>query len=394
MHRFLLTLLCVFFCYSEKSFAQHKNSQIEVFYAGVGFISQARDIPQKFKYLCLASAGKSTEGCINSDENKFYKVLRGAKNKHLVFTGEKSNEKNAYIMAVALDRENLNIQKFNDGFSLIFDLSAQVILVNFSDQKVVGTYPIAVRYADFTNQKPSKAFISETFHQMLYGDKLPVSLLTEFKKRVPELRIFRERLNIRFGLMDVSKQSLEYLQSHNVDLPAFQRWMGESFSKALSYEQSMPVLPYSSGDAIGKKMPLKVANREAMNLIIPPADYVVDVKLRGLLKKKLGETGKRIAWSYINGLSVTFKHATSKRPPYFQGKFQYGRVREVPKTLAATDDIGEFEESIMSLMHQVSTNLTDSSKVWLKTHMGKKAKVKTVLKDLEGLESKVLSKVR
>ena len=141
-------------------------------------------------------------------------------------------------------------------------------------------------------------------------------------------------------------------------------------------------------------MPLKVANREAMNLIIPPADYVVDVKLRGLLKKKLGETGKRIAWSYINGLSVTFKHATSKRPPYFQGKFQYGRVREVPKTLAATDDIGEFEESIMSLMHQLSTNLTDSSKVWLKTHMGKKAKVKTVLKDLEGLESKVLSKVR
>ena len=372
-----------------------ESGKIKVFYAGLGFISQASDIPQKFEYLCLASAGENSDGCISSHESRFTKVLTDTKSEHLVFTGEDTQEKNAYIMAVAVDRENLNIQKFGDGYSLIFDLSAQIILVNFSDKKVVGTYPIAVRYADFADQNPSKTYIAETFHQMVSNSEFPVSLVSEFKKRVPELRIFRERLNIRFGQMDLSKQASEYLQSQNVDLSAFQRWMGENFSKSLSYEQSMPVLPYVTGDAIGKKMPLKVSNRrESMNLTIPPADYVVNVKLRGLFKRKLGETNKRLAWSYINGLAVTFKHATSNRPPYFEGKFQYGRVKEVPKSLTATDVIGEFEESVISLMNQISTNLTEANRGWLKEHMGKKAKIEKVVKDLKGLETKVLSKVR
>jgi len=69
-------------------------------------------------------------------------------------------------------------------------------------------------------------------------------------------------------------------------------------------------------------------------------------------------------------------------------------VKEVPKSLAATDDIGEFEESVISLMNQISTNLTEADKSWLKEHMGKKAKVKKVVKDLKGLDAKVLSKVR
>jgi len=393
--RFNILIIYMFSLFSSVSFAEDSVEKNKVFYAGLGFISQANDIPQKFKYLCLASAGENTDGCISSQESIFYKALIEAKSDHLVFTGGESQEKNAYIMAVAIDRENLNIQKFNNGYSLIFDLSAQIILVNFSDKKVVGTYPIAVRYADFADQNPSKAYIAKTFHQMLYNPEFPVSLLSEFKKRVPELRIFRERLNIRFGQMELSKQASEYLQSQNVDLSSFQRWMGENFSKSLSYEQSMPVLPFVTGDAIGKKMPLKVSNRrEAMNLTIPPADYVVDVKLRGLFKKKLGETNKRLAWSYVNGLALTFKHATSNRPPYFEGKFKYGRVKEVPKSLAATDDIGEFEESVISLMNQISTNLTEADKSWLKEHMGKKAKVKKVVKDLKGLDAKVLSKVR
>ena len=157
----------------------------------------------------------------------------------------------------------------------------------------------------------------------------------------------------------------------------------------------MPVLPYLTGDAIGKKMPLKVSNiKDSMNLTVPPADYLVDVKLRGLFKKKLGETDKRLAWSFINGLAVTFKHATSNRPAYFEGKFQYGRVKEVPKSLSATDDISEFEESIISLINQISNNLSGENKSWLKEHMGKKIKTKKVVKDLKVLEAKVFSKVR
>lgn len=364
----------------------------EVFYAGVGFISQASDIASNYKYLC--SSGNSDD-CITAQERSFLKVLRSVNNDCLVFTAEQSLQDNPYIMAVAVDRENINIQKFNNGYSLIFDLSAQIILLNFSEKRVVATYPIAVRFADFSDNEPSEEYIAKIFNQMLYDIDFPVSLLSEFKKRVPEITIFRERLNIRFGKMELSEQASIYLQSQGINLPSFQRWIGENFSKSLSYEQKMPVLPYLTGDAIGKKMPLKVSNiKEAMNLTVPPADYIVDVKLRGLFKKKLGETDKRLAWSFINGLAMTFKHATSNRPAYFEGKFQYGRVKEVPKSLPAIDDISEFEESIISLINQISTNLSGENKSWLKEHMGKKTKTQNVVKDLKVLEAKVFSKVR
>ena len=393
MKKFVI-LLIVILSSSSSSLSQ-EIQKTEVFYAGLGFISQASDVAQKYKYLCSPSITGNSGDCITSQEIQFMKVLEETSNDNLVFSGQQSLEKNSYIMAVAVDRENINIQKFNNGYSLIFDLSAQIILLNFSDKRVVATYPIAVRYADFSDNEPSEKYIAKTFNQMLYDTNFPVSLLSEFKKRVPEIRIFRERLNIRFGKMELSEQASKYLQSQRVNLSSFQRWIGENFSKSLSYEQKMPVLPYLTGDAIGKKMPLKVSNiKDSMNLTVPPADYLVDVKLRGLFKKKLGETDKRLAWSFINGLAVTFKHATSNRPAYFEGKFQYGRVKEVPKSLPATDDISEFEESIISLINQISNNLSGEDKSWLKEHMGKKIKTKKVVKDLKVLEAKVFSKVR
>lgn len=385
---FVITLFSMLI--SSTVFAKDK-----VVYSGFAFLTDAENIAEQFPYTCrlvsLGACGKNRAEKNIVDEH-LYNAVKASSNPNLEFIAFQQGLQVGTAAALAMDRESVKITKFTGGYSIIIDLSAQIIVFDFAEKNIVATYPIAIRYSDFHAEKPSDAYLSGLIKSMMVDESFPVNLIDEFSYVLNKLKLNEARLYLQVRQIDLADNVISYLQKNNVSERAYKTWLAQLFSAALSSEQKLPILPYTTGDAIGRSMPARFSDASVYNFQLSDPDFVVDVRVRGLIKTELDKTSERIALAYKSGLAVTFSGAGSGKK-YFEHKYTYGRTKEV-STRQEMNDWEEFTESMMSLVTMIARSFTERDKKWVQAYVKGKVKTRTVLKDMEVLEKKVFQKVR
>ena len=364
----------------------------QVLFAGTGYLASAEDIQKNFPNLC-ALAGRNSADCFIPQFSAFYEQIVGYSNDKIAITDEKSTDLRNFMVALAFESETVEKVFALGKLNLRLGLIARIIVYDFEKKNLLANYPISVETvitcasdADCSDQRKQEEFLKLIF------DTQQNSILGLLPARLADITIDTTRIFIEIGAVEIADRVYEALGSDPSSHGGLEKWLAGSLEGYLFNNVRISVLPYTRGQAIAGKMPLKIANSaDAFDIELPPASFSIRLLLRGLLKKKLDETNSREAYSYISALGMEI---SGRLATYFDQKYQRGNVVKIPKD-AQVNDLDQFRDSILILMNEMTSQLNTPDKKWITTHKSvKDAKVNNLIKEIKALEENVFVKVR
>lgn len=358
-------------------------------------MANCTEISQAFRYLHQA-IGTGSCDLQPSVDTAFSRVIDSVTNDRIAFTKRLGNPDSgdALSMVLALDRENVWTTPMRGGFAIAYDVSAQLLTFDFAEKKIVGVFPIHIRYFDFVDEARSDGDHVAVMRNLVLNSGFPVNLLEEFRDLASRIALKMSYGGyLRVRNVDLADRAKAYLDEKRFDHEAYRTWVAQVLSQALSTSLEMPILPYTTGHAIGGKVAARFANGQAFSFTLPPADYVIDLRIRGMIKKKLDETKSRTAWSFVVGLGVSALEPLSGYT-YLDANFQKGKIKAVSRSHGAADDWGAFREAVILLADSFADQVAIRDVAWIREHSPKGTDVRGVRSGLDTFMQRVVERVR
>ena len=343
-------------------------NDLRVFYAGFAFIGDNVNITKNYPHALAISKEKDSEDLL------LEKVLREkVKNQNMnnfkLIIGELGNleEGEGISVAFALDNETVAIEQIGSYYKIVIDLGAQVLFFDFKEMKVIGCYPVAIQLIDVSESKPADILIKNRIRELFIGNKYEINIFDEFVKRLKDIEIKPKFKNsIKVSNVTIEEKALPFLPTIYIDdkdpnKNNIKTLLAQNFSKFLSSNQEISVLPYTKGSAIGDKMSARFANGEVYMLEIPEAQFLIDLTLRGFKKVKFDE--KKAGSSWIYGVYIKLKIFEPLLQKYYiDEKFKHGATKIIPASQKNVADWPAFQESLFVLFDSLTKSFSTERK--------------------------------
>ena len=355
--------------------AASAQAPLKVFYAGVAFVGDHANDDKAFRFSRELLKEMATGQDRPQLEAELHRRVLNLKNPsfELVTDTRMGNYKTDDSMAVAfaVEWENASIERVGDVTKLVLDLHAQVLVFDFAkdNSRIVAVYPVAVQLRDAVRGEITDAHILSRVRELYYGAG-PTNIFDQFATRLAGItvkRTYPHRIQVKTVVVEDGARGA--LAEGRADPGAFAQFAGQSFSRFLSQNMRVSVLPHSKDGAIGGKMAARFANGDVFNLAIPEADYIITLRLQGFKKALLGENHAEKAWGYGSYAAVTVEEPLlSKR--YLDNAFKFAAVKKVPALSTQVDDWSAYQESLFSLFDQLTRQFGAPSSEWMKRWAG------------------------
>ena len=292
---------------------------------------------------------------------------------------------NSIVLSLALENETVYVEPIGDNFRLVAELSAQALYFDFDSMTIIGAFPITVQYIH-ASAKPIKEKEKEKIIHDLYSSEKGVSLFAEFAKHLDTVNLKRKyNSTIQVGNVSVGEAVKEHLPQELKVNSRMKSFVAQSFSKFLSSNQQVSVLPYSKGSAIGGKMTARFADGRVYSLNIPEADYIVDLELPKLLKMKFSENNVGTSWIYGSYINFKLLEPLSGKI-YADMKIKNGVTKETPAAQTYVEDWPVYQESLFVLFDKLTKEITKPTSKWAKSHTSSEGSVEQLKKVKEIIE--------
>jgi hypothetical protein len=294
----------------------------------------------------------------------------------------KAGDGSATVLAFALDRESTSVEQIGSKHKLVTELSAQALFVDFREMAVVATFPIVVQAIDILDAPPTSEQIAQAVRNLYLGDG-KANIFAAFSATLAHTQL-NPTIERRVRVVDAT-----IADGARAAMPALsgaapgvgEAALAQDFSKFLSVNQRIPVLPPSKGHAIGNRMAARFADGTVYTLSIPEADYAIHLRLDEL--KRVDYASNAAGRSLIYG---AFMQVRVEEPltgkVFFDARLRNGATKSVPASQQNIDDSAAYQDALLALMDKFTVALTDSDPAWAEKHAGDRAVAKQ-MKELE-----------
>ena len=357
-------LLGLFFCLGF-THSGVQASDIRVFYAGFAFVGDYKNIRENYPHSFKISEQKNPDKSCVLESALFSRVSKQTNDNFKLICDQLGNldQGEAISVAFALDNETVAVEKIGSDYKIVIDMGAQILFFDFKSMKVIGCYPIAIQLIDVSETQPDKDLIQNRIRELYTGNKYNLNIFDEFAKRLKDIEIkpmFSHSIQVTDVI--VEEKAIEFLpEVYQSDLYNFKVFLAQNFSKFLSNNQQISVLPYTKGHAIGNKMATRFSNGEVYTLEIPKAQFETELTLRGFKKVLYDE--KKSASSWLYGAYIKFKiFQPLLGKVYIDEKFKNAATKIVPSTQQNVDDWPAFQESLFVLFDSLTKKFSTERK--------------------------------
>lgn len=266
-------------------------------------------------------------------------------------------------MAFVLDWENVSRERIEGNEKLIIDLHGQILVFDFESKQVIASYPVALQ---FIHVEPGSATpdLEQRLVRELYVGDGSANLLRKFVERLSKIEIkpsFGNRIQVVSVALE--EKAIESLREAGQDEFTFKSKIADLFGSRLSENLRVAIVPHSKGAAVGGKMAARFADGRAFQFELPSADYKVYLTVRGFKKALLDEDEAQQAWGYGSFMRVAVSDDESSKF-YMDAAFKFAAAKMVPRD-AQYQDWPAFQESIYSLIDQVTTQIDERNSDWI-----------------------------
>lgn len=266
-------------------------------------------------------------------------------------------------MAFVLDWENVAREQIEGNEKLIIDLHGQILVFDFDSKRVIASYPVALQFIHVERGRSTRE-IEESLVRELYLGEGGANLLRKFAERLSAIEIkpsFGNRIQV--VSVELEDKALETLREAGQDESIFKSKIADLFGSRLSENLRVAIVPHSKGAAVGSKMAARFADGRAFQFELPSADYEVHLTVRGFKKALLDENPVQQAWAYASFMRVAVTDDESSKF-FMDAAFKFAAAKKVPRD-AKHEDWPAFQESIYSLIDQITTQIDARDSGWI-----------------------------
>ena len=354
----------------------------KAYFAGFVFLSDDLDIGVRFpNSYQLAKKSASAQNLLFDE---LAKRVRANMPTSFELEFGQSTAPGAVTLAFALDWENVSVVKIGDVYKVVIDLHAQILAFDFAEKKVIAAYPVAVQLRDGTKEEPTAEYLIQRVRELYFTDAHGVNIFDEFVSRL-KILVIKEKYRNYIQLVNVSltdRAAKKVAEISPLRERAFKGFVGQHFTKFLSVNQDVAVLPFAKGNKIEKRMSARFADGSVFNFELPEPDYEMEIEYTGFGKKQLDKNDVWEAWLYVTGYNLKVTEPLSGRQ-YLNSAFRDSVVgRQVVKETEKPDHWSLYQEAFFTLSTNLTKQISERSSDWL----SKRTKTEDISAQLEVFE--------
>lgn len=341
-------------------------SDTTIYYGGFSYLGDNKLISANFPFSSTLNEVENGQSVFDIELIKRFQnnKLTGL---NIIFDRLASiKDEQALSLTLAIESESISVEEISDKFKVLIQISAQIILFDQKNMLMTATYPIDLQLIDVVSTAPKGEGIKQYFNK-IYFESSKVNLFDRFIEKLTTVKPSKKYSN-HLRVLDFKIEDKLIPQLENwTNIERLSQNLGITFTRFLSENQSVSVLPFVKGHAIGNKLAGRYANGEAFMLTIPEPDYAIELTLTGM--KKLPYKESKAGRSYNYAIESKFKfYEPLTNTVFYEGKMVNGAIKKVPVSQVNVDDWASFNESIKSLFDKVTSQLYAPQKGWYKKH--------------------------
>ena len=376
--------------------------EYDVFYAGFSFSGNYIDKQTSAKFtdkllnkknsLGLDVVSASLLDSLKKIKTPNYKIRYG-------LADLDKGAKESIVMSVALDSESYSVEYFpiSKTYANFVDMYFQIMFYNFESQKLIASIPFDVEITSMSKQPFTQAQVLEMIEKfytegLLSDTNTRINAFHSVEKILSGFTL-KDKYRFRIGVTEVKlgEKSFNSIPKKMLtNLSSLKNNFAQSLSQRLSLTQSISLVPYQEGVALGSKMKQRFANTdEVYEIKLPKPDFNIELTVRGF-KKVLAKTSD-VSNIFLYGSYANIKILQPDLDKvYIDARFKNANQIKMPVGVEEVDDWRKFNYSLIKLFDDFSSNITKTSNDYLNNQTKDARKLKTQL----GNVADVLEKVR
>ena len=265
-------------------------NEIKVFYSGFSFSNLYESNKSQTKFTSELIKEIDPDTNVNIISSKLLKKVRNSSFNQIDLDSENLLDfskypDNAIVMSVALQHEEFT-QELNyntNVYSGFYDAYFQILFFDFSDKNLIASIPFDFEIQMLSESEFDKKQVLKLVREF-YLDDDP---FMDLDKTINQFQIKRKYAS-RIGITDVSIQekAFEEMPANAKDLKnSYKNLVAQTFSKRLSQNHNVAIVPYMEGQAIGRSMKLRFVQADDIySITLPNPDYHINLNLKGFKK--------------------------------------------------------------------------------------------------------------
>ena len=224
-------------------------------------------------------------------------------------------------LSFAVAGESVESLRYGDQHLYVYRALASVLLFDFERKVLVANYPVMVQFQDLTAEPRSEEAHEAVFRDIYLGTG-ERSLLTAWVERLNRVTV-RETLPAYLALGSLTLE--EPLKAALPEAVTEARYLTETaqlFESLLADLTGVSFVPYSTGEAVGRVMPLAFQDARVFQLTLPEPNFVFDVTLEPFkhLEQKSRSTVKHAFGAFAD---IRFSlQATGFKKTFLEARFR------------------------------------------------------------------------
>ena len=379
----LSILILIYFALINTVNAKEK---IKVFYSGFSFSNNYDSNKIFTQYTKKIVKNINTEDKLDIISNNLLKEIKKANFQNINLDLEnlldfRKYPDNAIVMSVVMQHEEFSQEYSNSlkKFSGFYDSYFQILFYDFSDKSLIASIPFEFEIPMLSNEKFDETEVLKRIKEFYLKDKP----FEELIKIINQFNIKR-KYDLRIGVTNVKihERALNHMPKNTKKhLSSMKNLIAQTFSKRLSQNHNVAIVPYAEGQSIGKAMKLRfVQSDEIYDIKIPNPDYHIAIEIKGF-KKLLGQASA-VEDLYLYGSFANIEIYQPDLNKYYFNESLRGVTRvKIPKGQVDLNDWRKYYYNLEILFDNFSKNIIKQNQKWMKE--ASKKKIKKKLKELK-----------
>ena len=362
------------------------KEKIKVFYSGFSFSNNYDSNKMFTRYTKKIVKNINTEDKLDIISNNLLKEIKKANFQNINLDLEnlldfRKYPDNAIVMSVVMQHEEFSQEYSNSlkKFSGFYDSYFQILFYDFSDKSLIASIPFEFEIPMLSNEKFDETEVLKRVKEFYLKDK-------PFKELIKIINQFniKRKYDLRIGVTNVKihERALNHMPKNTKKhLSSMKNLIAQTFSKRLSQNHNVAIVPYAEGQSIGKAMKLRfVQSDEIYDIKIPNPDYHIAIEIKGF-KKLLGQASA-VEDLYLYGSFANIEIYQPDLNKYYFNESLRGVTRvKIPKGQVDLNDWRKYYYNLEILFDNFSKNIIKQNQKWMKE--ASKKKIKKKIKELK-----------
>ena len=336
----------------------------DAYFAGFAFLGDWNQRNIRYPYTAEIANQKDSNG-LSIIDTQLLDRMRGfdAKGYNLHKTLGDLKDGTGLSVAIAIAYEDVYVLPFDGDYKVSYDIGLNILVFDFIEKKVIAVYPLRFLRNELLKERPTEEQKKQVIKSLFISNNHGINVLEEAVNQMKKM-IIRPSYGHYIGIRNVtvSEKALHKIPEEILQDNILKTQVAQQFEGFLSKNTFVPMVPYTTGEAIGRNMAARFSNGDSYDFKLPELDYFIDLELRDFkTKNRKDHTGfaslitLKVDTELSNVVDAKFSHV----PWVLKGMTGDG---------SKESNWSVYEESLGGLFNSLAKQIASSDSEWLEKH--------------------------